>query len=179
MKDSVDGRPQALPQQRMETVWRERANRLSQRPALAEENLWPVIVLGIGKERYGVDLSDVAEVLAPLRATPVPGAPPMFSGVINVHGEIRPVIDLQRLLSTETLSNGNLARVILLRRGGRELGLRIDSVEEIRRIGPGDLQTAGTGEPAYSRHIKGSTTDLLMLLSTEALFAELHIGVTV
>ena len=82
-------------------------------------------------------------------------------------------------MSTETLSNGNLARVILLRRGGRELGLRIDSVEEIRRIGPGDLQTAGTGEPAYSRHIKGSTTDLLMLLSTEALFAELHIGVTV
>jgi hypothetical protein len=61
----------------------------------------PVIVLGIGKERYGIDLPDVAEVLPPVRATPVPGAAAVFAGVINVHGEIRPVIDLRRLLGME------------------------------------------------------------------------------
>jgi purine-binding chemotaxis protein CheW len=178
MKETKERSQKQSPEHRIAAVWRGRADRLGQRPTLAEENLWPVIVLGIGKERYGVDLSDVAEVLALLPVTPVPGAPPIFSGVINVHGEIRPVVDLRRLLGMQTVSNAHVARVILLRKEGREMGLQIDSVEEVRRIGPGELQLAGSSDLAHSAHIKGSTKDLLMLLSTEALFAELHRGVT-
>jgi purine-binding chemotaxis protein CheW len=179
MKKKMDRPEQQSPQQYMEAVWRERASRLSERPVLVEENLRPVIVLGIGTERFGVDLSDVREVLPPVRATPVPGAPPMFSGVINVRGDIRPVIDLRRLLGMETIANTGPARVILLRKEGREMGLQIDSVEEIRHIGPADLEPAGSGDAGCSAHIKGSTKDLLMLLSTETLFAELRTGVTI
>jgi len=170
----------ALRQQHMEEVWQERARRLSQRPVLAEnrQDLLPVIVLGIGKERYGVDLADIAEVLPAVRPTPVPGAAEVFAGVINVHGEIRPVMDLRRFLGVEAIQNGGLARVILLCKDGREMGLEIDSVEHIRWIESGELQAAGSGDAARSGHMKGSTKDLLMLLSTEALFAELETGVT-
>jgi len=168
---------------RMEAVWRERARRLSQRPNLmgTAQDALPVVVLGIGKERYGVDLQDVAEVFPPIVPTPVPGAAAVFAGVINVHGEIRPVIDLRRLLGLETAGSTEHSRVILLRRGGRELGLQIDSVEQIRWIGSGDAFMGGHGGalPAQlSVHIKGSTADLLMLLKTETLFAELDLGVT-
>jgi chemotaxis signal transduction protein len=167
-------------QSQMEAVWRERANRLSQRAVRAEvgQNALPVLVLGIGKERYGIDLPDVTEVLPPVRVTPVPGAAAVFSGVINVHGEIRPVIDLRRLLGMKTVRDGDLSRVILLRREGREIGLQIDSVEQIRWIGSGDLQSAGNADRGSSHYIKASTKDLLMLLSAEALFTELHTGVT-
>ena len=151
--------------------------RLSQRPVsgcAAGQDVWPVMVLGIGKERYGIDLPDVAEVLPPVRATPVPGAAAVFAGVINVHGEIRPVIDLRRLLGIgRRFAQRRSARVILLRKDGREMGLQIDSVEQIRWIGSRDLQSAGKAIRSRPQHIKGSTKDLLMLLSTEALFAEL------
>jgi len=163
-------------EQQIEAVWRERANRLSQRPVLtvAGHRATPVLVLGIGEERYSIDLPDVAEVLAPLRFTPVPGAAAVFSGVINVHGEIKPLIDLRRLLGM-TAQNDDLARVILLRKEGREMGLQIDSVETIRCIASADLQSA---DARSSQYLKGSTKDMLMLLSTEALFAELETGVT-
>jgi purine-binding chemotaxis protein CheW len=158
-----------------QAVWRERAHRLSQRPVSDRtgQNALPVIVLGIGKERYGIDLPDVAEVLPPVRVTPVPGAAAVFAGVINVHGEIRPVVDLRRFLHIEGAADNDLTRVILLRRDGRELGLQIDSVEEIRWIGSGELQPAGS-----STRIKGSTTDRLLLVNTEALFGEIDTGVT-
>jgi chemotaxis signal transduction protein len=167
-------------QQKMEAVWLERAKRLSKRPVLADkrQDVLPVMVLGIGKERYGVDLADVAEVLATVRATPVPGAAAVFSGVINVHGEIRPVLDLRCLLGIETVPDPGLARVILLRYSGREMGLEIDTVEQIRWIESGELRAGGDPEATSSEHIKGSTKDLLMLLSTEALFAALDTGVT-
>jgi chemotaxis signal transduction protein len=173
----------------VEAVWRERAERISARPVSAgsAQNAFPVLVLGIGTERYGIDLPDVVEVLPLLSPTPVPGAPAVLAGVINVHGEIRPVIDLKRVLGMETAEDGP-ARVILLRKDGRELGLQIDSVEQIRWIGAGELGTgelgagefeqSGNGSVGGSRHIRGSTKDLLMLLTTEALFAELLIGVT-
>jgi hypothetical protein len=84
--------------------------------------------------------------------------------------------------------------VILLRKDGRELGLQIDSVEHIRwigsgelgsgelgpgelgpgELGPEDLDATGSLDPGCSQHVRGSTKDLLMLLGTEALFAELH-----
>jgi chemotaxis signal transduction protein len=167
-------------QERMEAVWRERARRLAQRPvlAVAGQNTLPVLVLGIGKERYGIDLPDVAEVLPTVQPMPVPGTAAVFAGVINVQGEIRPVVDLRRLLGIETVLTGDPARVILLRKDGREMGLQIDSVEQVCWIGPGDLQSAGNGNAGTSLYVKGSTKDLLMLLSTEALFAELHTGVT-
>ena len=175
-------------QEQLEAVWRERANRLSRRldDGTAADNSALVIVLGIGRERFGVDLSDVAEVLPPVNPTPVPGAPAVFAGVINHHGEILPVIDLRRLLGMGSLPEGERARIILLRRDGREIGLQTDSVEQIRRIGPGDTHhranPAGNKdkdtESAASRHIRGSTTDLLMLVSTQAIFDEMNTGVT-
>lgn len=170
----------AIQQQRVEAVWRERSMRLSQSPIHpgAARSAWPVIVLGIGGERYGIDLPDVAEVCPPVRATPVPGAAACFAGVINMHGEIRPVIDLRRLLGIDPAGSGVPERVILLRQAGREVGLLIDTIEQIRWIGSSDLQSAGNECVGSSAHIKGSTKDLLMLLSTDALFAELQTGVT-
>lgn len=185
MRDTQRASPIVLQsqRQRMEAVWRQRARRLSQRANLGEDaqNTFPVVVLGIGKERYGVDLQDVAEVFPPVAPTPVPGAAAVISGVINVQGEIRPVIDLRRLLDMKadanTLRDGQLAHVILLHKDGREIGLQIDSVEQIRWIETADLQMATRSDagafPRLSSHLKGSTKDLLMLLSTEAIFAAL------
>jgi chemotaxis signal transduction protein len=166
---------------RMEAVWRQRADRLAQRPVAAGLSLSPVMILGIRGERYGVDLLDVAEVLPPIRITPVPGMADVFAGVVNAHGEIRPVMDLRRLLGIETPNTGlagpeDFARVVLLRKDGREMGLRIDTVEEIRWIGPNDLQPGGTGDKGVSKYVKRSANGLLMLLDTEALFAELNTG---
>lgn len=175
--------PPECGEQPVEAVWRARAARLACRPAGASagQERVPFIVLGIGKERYGIAVAEVSEILPPVRSTPVPGAAGVFAGVINVHGEIRPVIDLRRWLGiapVDAAGLGEMARVVLLRREGRQIGLQIDSVEPIRWIAAGDLLTAANHGGESSPHSRGSTKDRLMLLSTEALFAQLDLGVT-
>lgn len=177
MKRLLDSR-EALPsvQERTEAVWRLRATRLSRRPVSATggQDKLQVLVLEIEDERYGIELADVAEVLEPVHCTPVPGAPPTIAGVINVHGEIRPVLDLARLLGIEVVADGSLARVVLLRRQGREMGVKVDRVQQTRWIASAELRAAGSGHADLSaRFLKAVTEDTLMLLSTEALFAEL------
>lgn len=172
-------------EQRTEVVWRARANRLSQRPVVNEsrKDAFPVVVLGLDDEYYAVRLSDVAEVLPPIQPTPVPGAAAIFAGVINVHGEIRPVIDLRRLLDVGIVQDEDSARVIMLRSSGRELGLRVGTVEQIRWLGLQEIQSTGDVHQAgnrslTSRYVGGWTKDLLMLLNTETLFGELDTGGT-
>jgi purine-binding chemotaxis protein CheW len=169
-KEAIDGRPH------MESVWRERALRLAQRATSTggRRDTTAVVVLGIGNERYGIDLAEVAEVLPQVRATPVPGAAPIFAGVVDVHGEIRPVIDLRRFLGIESSAQGDSARTILLRRRGQAVGLQVDRVEQIRWIEPEEFAAAENAE--LSRHIKGATKDRLMLVGAEALFAALETG---
>jgi chemotaxis signal transduction protein len=164
--------------EQMEAVWRQRAARLS-RPATgndANQNESQVLVLVAGEERYGIELTDVAEVLPSVRATPLPGAPPFLSGLINVHGEIRPVVDLQRLLDIQAVASDDLAPVVLLRRVGREMGLRVDRVEQIRKFALRDLQGGDLHRNLSTRYVRELTSDGLMVLSTDALFAELFKG---
>jgi purine-binding chemotaxis protein CheW len=166
----------AIEQERMETVWRQRAVRLSRRPTDTRDtpSSIPLMVLELGEERYGIELADVAEVLPPIQVTPVPGASPFFAGVVNVHGEIRPVADWKRLLGMETAAKSDRARVVLLRKQGRELGLVVDRVEQVRSVGSPELQSAGAPNAGLSsRYLKGLTRDAVMLIDTEALFAEL------
>ena len=162
-------------QEHMEAVWRERAARLARRP-LADSTTqsdFQVMVVAIGDERYGIELADVAEVLSPVQVTPVPGAPPFFAGVVNVHGEIRPVADWKRLLGIQAVEDVSLAQVILLRRQGRVMGLRVDRVEQVRSVSPEDVHSGGPNDGRPARYLKGLTRDALMLIGTEALFAEL------
>src|SRR6185369_1862880 len=150
-KNGQEGQPSAAnqtEQEHMEAVWRQRAARLARRPtpAGAGQDTRPFMVLGIGNERYGIELADVAEVLPRVQITTIPGAPRYLAGVINVHGEIRPVADLRRLLGIEpaekaAAENGGRTRVVLLRMQGREMGLQVDAVEHIRWVASGELRS--------------------------------------
>jgi chemotaxis signal transduction protein len=84
-------------------------------------------------------------------------------------------MDLRRLLGMDAVPGGDRPRVIVLGKEGRQMGLQIDSVEQIRWVGSRDLESDENS--GRSRYITGSTKDLVMLINTDALFAELRIGV--
>ncbi len=52
-----------------------------------------VIVVGIAGESYAVPMSDVREVVTDPLLTPLPGAPDAVVGLVNIRGEVIPVVD--------------------------------------------------------------------------------------
>jgi len=84
------------------------------------------------------------------------------------------VADLKRLLCMESAANGDLALVVLLRKQGLELGLIVDRVEQIRSVASGQLQAPEDRvSDVFARYLRGLKHETLMLLNTDALFAEL------
>lgn len=124
------------------------------------------LVFWLEKEHYAIALEELAEVLPFERCTPVPGAPSPFRGVINVRGAIRTVVDLRALLLGSESDAGESGFVLMLRRPGREIGLQVDHIEELREIRLEELRP-----PVEQNYLKGFTSGALMLLSVEAVLA--------
>src|ERR1700730_12973631 len=77
-----------------------RAQALAQ-PLLADEpaDTVEMVVMVVGQERYGVDTRHVREILGLAHLAPVPGTPSFWRGIVNVRGNLYPVLDLRRYLS--------------------------------------------------------------------------------
>jgi purine-binding chemotaxis protein CheW len=151
--------------QRIEEAFRQRAVRL----ASMEMNRKPLtpgipaMVFRLGQERYAIEMKELAEVLPFARCVPVPGAPRQFLGVMNVRGELRSVLDLGHLLAPSNRENREAGFVLMLRRTGKEIGLKVDRIEELREIRPENLTESIPGSFG-----KGLVSGALMLLSVDA-----------
>jgi purine-binding chemotaxis protein CheW len=97
------------------------------------------VVFRLEKDRYALPLSAIREVVVtPLRFTRVPRAPASVRGVMNLRGRVVTVVELHALLKAESPPRAG-AKVVLLDRGRRELGLlvtEVDGIEVIEKVGP-------------------------------------------
>ena len=160
-------------QKRREAVYRERAARFALKPVTPDTSARSrALMFTLGTERYALELQDLAEVCPFNMSTPVPGAPEELIGVINLRGEIRPVVDLARVLGVPDVEDRTGGWILLLQRGDRTLGLRVDQVENIRQLRPDEL-----ADPALScthvaaRYSKAITPDTVVLLNAEKLLS--------
>ena len=100
------------------------------------------VVFRLDKDRYALPLSAIREVVVtPLKFSRVPRAPPSVSGIMNLRGRVVTVVDLASLLkpTDQPRAVAPGAKVVLLDRGRRELGLlvtEVDGIEAIEKMGP-------------------------------------------
>jgi purine-binding chemotaxis protein CheW len=94
------------------------------------------IVLPVGADRYGIELTDVREVVPEPQLTPVPGAPSTVLGVVNLRGNVVPVLDTAGLLGLPPLDR--IAFAVIAEFDAGLAGLAVD----------GEPATALLEEPA-------------------------------
>lgn len=108
------------------------------------------VIFRVEKERYGLPLSAVREVVVPPDSfSRVPRAPPPVRGVMNLRGRVVTVVELRHLLGLPE-GRSKAERVVLLDRGRRDLGLLVtdvDGIESIERVAqaPGKAEAAVRG----------------------------------
>ncbi|MBM4140245.1 MAG: purine-binding chemotaxis protein CheW [Nitrospira sp.] len=88
-------------------------------------------VFKIAGEDFGVEVSTVVEILKKQRIYSLPELPDFLSGVINVRGEVIPLLDLRRRFGTHTQTPTKKERIIVVRCDGEKIGLLIDEIREI------------------------------------------------
>ena len=146
MANSVHGRLRLMErvrirstEERVQQILDERTERLAaRRDATAPAEALPrVLLCGTGRERFGLPIEAVAEVLPPQKCMPVPDGPPALIGLFGRSGLVVSVIDLALALGLEaTSSEDEYAHFILLRREQPQVALRVERAYAVTDILP-------------------------------------------
>ena len=90
------------------------------------------IVVNIGNEQYGIDIQYVDNIVRLQRITRVPKAQSYFKGVINLRGEIIPVMSIRLKFGLEEDVFSNATRIIIIKLEPQfAVGIIVDEVKEV------------------------------------------------
>lgn len=92
-----------------------------------------VVAYHAGGTEFGADIRDVREIIKLDSLTAIPGASMHVEGVINVRGEVVPLMSLRSLTGIQTVAHDKETRVLILDRKP-PLGLIVDTVGEVKTI---------------------------------------------
>lgn len=108
-----------------------------------------MVAFKLESEEFAVNIHQVREVLKMTQVTPLPQSAEFIEGVINLRGEIIPVVDLRKRFALPEGERGEQTRIIIVEIEDSNVGLIVDSVTEVLRfasenIKPPPSRVAGT-----------------------------------
>jgi purine-binding chemotaxis protein CheW len=128
---------------------------------------------------YAVDVSYVREVVRWQPATPLPKAPDLIDGVIDLRGAVVPVVDLGRALGGGPVTVGNRTRIAIAEVDGLVLGLAVDAAIEVLPVNasamedPPSLATQA-GYDATRAIVRRPDAEPILVLSLEHLLESIY-----
>jgi purine-binding chemotaxis protein CheW len=126
-----------------------------------------VVSFKLGSEEYGVEIAQVQEINRMVAVTHVPRAPQFMEGVINLRGQLIPIIDLRTRFGMKRAEHTKNTRIVVTEIGAKRVGMVVDSVSEVLRLPVDAIEDAPdmiTGvDTEYIRGV-GKIEDRLIIL---------------
>ena len=120
----------------------------------AEDPILQWVTFRLDNETYGINVMQVQEVLRYTEIAPVPGAPSYVLGIINLRGNVVPVLDLAARFGLSLTAPGNRTCIVIIELalgdGLQRIGLVVDEVDEVLEIDPRQIMPA----PAFGTAIR-------------------------
>jgi len=128
---------------------------------------------------YALDVTQVREIVRHQEVTPLPRAPHLIEGVIDLRGMVVPVIDLGRALAGEALEVGPESRIVVLQTDGLVLGVCVDAAVDVLSADAGALEdppalAVQAGYEAVRAVIRRESGAPVMVLSLDHLLEQVY-----
>ena len=130
------------------------------------------IVVKLGEERFGINISYVYNIVRMQRMTRVPEVAPYIKGVINLRGEVVPVMSTRIKMGLEPDVETNATRIIILKFEQQGfIGFIVDAVNEVVTLGTDSIEKVAdqNKEGAFVQGVGKSNDGLISILDLNAL----------
>lgn len=99
------------------------------------------IVVKIGNEQYGLNISNIDNIVRMQKITRVPKAQSYFKGIINLRGEIVPVMSIRMKMGLDADQFTDASRIIILKIEEQgAVGIIVDQVREVVELSADDIE---------------------------------------
>ncbi len=113
-----------------------------QRRASERTSRW--LRLRCGAQAYALELLKVQEVVLPVPLLGLRGTAASMLGIMNLRGQVVPVIDLGLHLGFAAVGEGSQTRIVVLEEKGEVLGLRVSAVEDVANLTESQIEPPDT-----------------------------------
>ncbi len=83
---------------------------------------------------YGIDVMQIREIVRSRPVTPLPGAPALIEGVVDLRGSVVPVVDLGRALGGPEVAEDGATRIAVVHLDDMVFGLRVDRAVDVLSV---------------------------------------------
>lgn len=137
------------------------------------------LTFDLDEETFAVEVHRVREVLDPIKISKIPRAPDFMLGVINVRGNVIPVVDLHKKLGMPQCCLGNDTRIVVLEAEVEgeitTLGALADAVREVTELNGSDIEPppkiGSRWKSEFIRGIGKQGEDFVILLDIDRVFS--------
>lgn len=100
------------------------------------------VIFKLGKERYGVNIENVSSISESMAINPVPNADERIKGIVNLRGEIIPVINMKKYFGYSETEEDENTRIIIYDSGKSVIGFHVDDASQVVRIDEQQIEKA-------------------------------------
>jgi purine-binding chemotaxis protein CheW len=103
----------------------------NRRQALDEEQF---VSFRLGSQEFGVNIQQVQEIIWLTTITRIPRAPHFVEGIVNLRGEVLPVIDMRKRFGFAPAPVTDSSSIVVVNVNGQRTGMIVDAVSEVLRL---------------------------------------------
>lgn len=121
-----------------------------------KEKMLPLIIFRLSREWYGVEMTQVKEILKRSKITYLPSSPEYIVGIINLRGNILSVTDLKEIFGLPSDEPTEDTRIIAIGSGFLETGLLVDEVVDSIEVPVSKIESTPHSLPGErGKYLKG------------------------
>ena len=130
----------------------------------------------LGNEDYGIEIRYVTEIVGMQKITEVPDMPSFVKGVVNLRGQVIPVLDMRLRFNMEPRPYDERTCIVVVSINTAQVGLVVDTVNEVRNINDDQIspppKTAGAASAQYIQGMGKVSDAVIILLEGQRLLFE-------
>ena len=130
------------------------------------------IVVQIGNEKYGIDINFIDNIVRMSKITRVPKVQSYFKGVMNLRGEIVPVMSIRKKMGLPEDVITDASRIIILKLEEKgSIGIVVDEVREVITLNMAEVEKT-TAKDSFINGIGKNGDELISLFEINAIVEE-------
>lgn len=126
------------------------------------------VLFKLNQEHYGLNINNVENIEKNMDITRVPYAESYVEGVVNLRGNIIPVIDLRRRFNLPEKEMDDETRIIIVNAGELKVGMVVDASSEVLKLGSDDIDPSpsisGSNNVNFIKEIGKNNGRIIMLI---------------
>lgn len=125
-----------------------------------------LVCIQVGSQQFALYLPAVIEAIRMVKLTPLPGVSSAIVGLLNLRGQVVPVMDLRVILGMEKIEYDENTPIILFEYEGKKRALVVDAITEVFKVSQDLVYEPGESIPQneYNLAIVRSELGLIIVL---------------